>query len=95
MIYVHSMARAVRYYPERPALSVGDLSLSFRQLHNRVKRRQFWTRYLQHSRWRTGAKLWIVSTVLLELCAALLKSSMIRSYKRTRSSFRSRVPEKT
>src|SRR6266446_9404002 len=37
MIYVHSMARAVRNYPERPALSVGDVSLNFRELHNRVK----------------------------------------------------------
>ncbi len=37
MIYVHSMGRAVRYYPERPALSVGEDSLNFRQLHNRVK----------------------------------------------------------
>jgi len=37
MIYVHSMDRAVRYYPERPALSVGEDRLSFRQLHNRVK----------------------------------------------------------
>src|SRR6266478_3099469 len=37
MIYVHSMERAVRYYPERPALSVGEDSLNFRQLHNRVK----------------------------------------------------------
>src|SRR5713101_6077076 len=37
MIYVHSMARAVRNYPERPALSVGDVSLNFRELHNLVK----------------------------------------------------------
>src|SRR5260370_3044151 len=37
MIYVHSMARAVRNYPERPALSVGDVSLNFRELHNHVK----------------------------------------------------------
>jgi len=37
MIYVHSMARAVRHYPEQPALSVGDGFLNFRQLHNRVK----------------------------------------------------------
>jgi len=36
MIYVHSMARAVRYYPERPALSVGEEPLDFRQLQNRV-----------------------------------------------------------
>src|SRR5258708_10049407 len=37
MIYIHSMGRAVRYYPERPALSVGDGWLNFRQLHYRVK----------------------------------------------------------
>ncbi len=37
MIYVHSMDRAVRNYPEQPALSVGDGFLTFRQLHNRVK----------------------------------------------------------
>jgi acyl-CoA synthetase (AMP-forming)/AMP-acid ligase II len=37
MIYLHSMDRAVRNYPERPALSVGDVSLNFRELHNRVK----------------------------------------------------------
>jgi long-chain acyl-CoA synthetase len=37
MIYVHSMNRAVGYYPERPALSVGDDSLNFRQLHKRIK----------------------------------------------------------
>src|SRR5260370_15944849 len=37
MIYIHSMGRAVRYYPERPALSVGKDSLSFQQLHQRVK----------------------------------------------------------
>src|SRR5258706_8013317 len=37
MIYLHSMDRAVRNYPERPALSVGQDSLNFRQLHNWVK----------------------------------------------------------
>src|SRR5882762_2193550 len=37
MIYVHSMNRAVGYYPDRPALSLGEYSLNFRQLHNRVK----------------------------------------------------------
>jgi len=37
MIYLHSMDRAVRNYPERPALSVGEDSLNFRQLHNRIK----------------------------------------------------------
>jgi long-chain acyl-CoA synthetase len=31
------MNRAVQYYPERPALSVGGDSLNFRELHNRVK----------------------------------------------------------
>src|SRR5712671_5608598 len=37
MMYVHSVERAVRYYPERPALSLGNDRLSFRALHNRVK----------------------------------------------------------
>src|SRR6266852_9332844 len=37
MIYLHSMARAVRDHPEQPALSVGNLSLNYWQLHNRVK----------------------------------------------------------
>ena len=37
MIYLHSMDGAVRNYPERPALSVGEDSLNFRQLHNRIK----------------------------------------------------------
>src|SRR6266852_1775182 len=37
MIYLHSMDRAARNYPERPALSVGNASLNFRELHNRVK----------------------------------------------------------
>ena len=37
MIYIHSMERAVRYYPERPALSVGEDLLNFRQLHDRIK----------------------------------------------------------
>jgi hypothetical protein len=36
MIYVHSMDRAVRYYPERPALNVGEGHLTFRQLDHRV-----------------------------------------------------------
>src|SRR5258708_826039 len=35
MLYVHSMGRAVRYYPEQPALSK---ALTFSQLHDRVKR---------------------------------------------------------
>jgi acyl-CoA synthetase (AMP-forming)/AMP-acid ligase II len=37
MIYIYSMGRAVRYYPERPALRVGQDRLTFRELHNRVK----------------------------------------------------------
>jgi long-chain acyl-CoA synthetase len=36
MIYVHSMERAVQYYPERPAIEVGGSLLTFRELHNRV-----------------------------------------------------------
>jgi acyl-CoA synthetase (AMP-forming)/AMP-acid ligase II len=36
MIYVHSMDRAVRYYPERPALNVGEGQLTFRKLDHRV-----------------------------------------------------------
>src|SRR5712692_8800633 len=37
MIYSHSMDRAARYYPERPALYVNrDRPLTFRELHNRV-----------------------------------------------------------
>src|ERR1700723_361868 len=38
MLYVHSMGRAVRYYPERPALSLDQSTLTFSQLHDRVKR---------------------------------------------------------
>jgi long-chain acyl-CoA synthetase len=38
MIYVHSMGRAIRYYPERPALSLDQSTLTFSQLHDRVKR---------------------------------------------------------
>src|SRR5580693_1794610 len=38
MIYVHSMGRAIRYYPERPALSFDQSTLTFSQLHDRVKR---------------------------------------------------------
>src|ERR1700693_2220863 len=37
MMYVHSVERAVQYYPERPALSLGDDRLSFRDLHHRVR----------------------------------------------------------
>jgi long-chain acyl-CoA synthetase len=38
MMYVHSMGRAIRYYPERPALSLDQSTLTFSQLHDRVKR---------------------------------------------------------
>src|SRR5882757_6835553 len=39
MIYVHSMGRAVRYYPNQPALTLGnDSRVTFVQLHDRVKR---------------------------------------------------------
>src|SRR6266436_5530630 len=39
MIYVHSMGRAVRYYPHQPALTLSDDSrVTFVQLHDRVKR---------------------------------------------------------
>lgn len=37
MIYVHSIGRAVRYYPRQPALCLNESSLSFCQLHDRVK----------------------------------------------------------
>jgi long-chain acyl-CoA synthetase len=38
MIYVHSMGRAVRYYPDQPALTLSDgSSVNFSQLHDRVK----------------------------------------------------------
>jgi long-chain acyl-CoA synthetase len=36
MIYVHSIARAARYYPELVALSVGGKRLSFRELDQRT-----------------------------------------------------------
>jgi acyl-CoA synthetase (AMP-forming)/AMP-acid ligase II len=38
MLYIHSMGRAVRYYPERPAFSLDQSTLTFSQLHNRVRR---------------------------------------------------------
>ncbi len=38
MIYIHSVGRAARYYPERPALRVGEELLSFRELQERIKR---------------------------------------------------------
>ena len=37
MMYVHSVERAVQDYPGRPALSLGDDQLSFRDLDNRVR----------------------------------------------------------
>src|SRR5713101_7557131 len=36
MIFSHSMDRAARHYPERPALFVGEGRLTFGELHNRV-----------------------------------------------------------
>jgi long-chain acyl-CoA synthetase len=38
MIYVHSMGRAIQYYPKRPALSLDQSALTFSQLHDRVRR---------------------------------------------------------
>ena len=38
MIYVHSLGRAVRYYGEQIALSIGGKRLTFSELHNRVER---------------------------------------------------------
>ena len=38
MIYVHSLGRAVRYYGEQTALSIGGKPLTFSELHNRVER---------------------------------------------------------
>ena len=39
MIYVHSMGRAVRYYPNQPALTLSnDSRVTFVQLHDRVRR---------------------------------------------------------
>src|SRR5579863_1866875 len=38
MIYVHSMGRAIQYYPGRPALSLDQSTLTFSQLHDRVTR---------------------------------------------------------
>ena len=37
MIYVHSVQRAARYYPDRHALMDGDERLTFRQLHARIR----------------------------------------------------------
>src|SRR5271154_5441058 len=38
MIYVHSIGRAIRYYPAQSALSLAQSTLTFSQLHDRVKR---------------------------------------------------------
>jgi len=38
VIYVHSMGRAIRFYPNQPALSLGKSRLTFSELHDRVKR---------------------------------------------------------
>jgi acyl-CoA synthetase (AMP-forming)/AMP-acid ligase II len=38
MIYVHSIERAVQFYPERPALYTGEDPVTFRELHQRVTR---------------------------------------------------------
>jgi len=36
MIYIHSVGRAARYYPERTALTPGGARITFRELHDRV-----------------------------------------------------------
>src|SRR5258708_12031743 len=38
MIYVHSLGRAARYFPERTALAANGTRLTFRELHDRVGR---------------------------------------------------------
>jgi acyl-CoA synthetase (AMP-forming)/AMP-acid ligase II len=38
MIYVHSMGRAIQYYLDRSALSFDQSTLTFSQLHDRIKR---------------------------------------------------------
>src|SRR6266849_8782292 len=38
MIHVHSLGRAARYFPERPAVSSGAARLTFGELHGRVLR---------------------------------------------------------
>src|SRR5882757_2739146 len=38
MIYVHSLGRAARYFPERTALAANGTRSSFRELHARVGR---------------------------------------------------------
>jgi acyl-CoA synthetase (AMP-forming)/AMP-acid ligase II len=37
MIYIHSLGRGSRYYPERTALVPGGTRVTFRDLHGRVK----------------------------------------------------------
>jgi long-chain acyl-CoA synthetase len=37
MIYVHSLGRAFRYYPQRTALAVDGAAVSFKTLHERVR----------------------------------------------------------
>src|SRR5262249_17074468 len=37
MIHAHSLGRARRYYPEAKALASAEKSVSFRELHDRVK----------------------------------------------------------
>src|SRR5438270_8612819 len=38
MIYVHSLGRAARYFPERTALASNGTRSTFRELHDRVGR---------------------------------------------------------
>src|SRR5258708_13123356 len=38
MIHVHSLGRAARYFPERPAVASGATRLTFAELHGRVAR---------------------------------------------------------
>src|SRR5438034_11096606 len=38
MIYVHSLGRAARYFPERTALAANGTRSTFRELHARVER---------------------------------------------------------
>ena len=37
MIYVHSLERAARYYPNSSALCLGEAKLTFRELHNEIR----------------------------------------------------------
>src|SRR5713101_3904306 len=37
MIYVHSLGRAARYFPERTALAANGTRSTFRELHDRVR----------------------------------------------------------